>query len=73
MEANRIIKIPESLYERLQEVLADSDFSGVEEFIIRVIEDLVNAQKPDDACRSSDLSSEEVEKIRRRLNRLGYL
>lgn len=68
---NRVtIKIPRELYLSLRQMIADTGFSSVNEFIVFVMRTLVSSGE----IKSGDkLTSEEVKAIRERLERLGYL
>jgi hypothetical protein len=63
------LKIPRPLYERLQEIIKDSGFRSVNEFIVYVLRDLISIWKDD----KFDLSNTEIEAIKQRLKNLGYL
>lgn len=76
------IKIPRPLYERLREVIAESGFHSVTEFVVYVLRDLVSHREVQAPPRSpvppagdevEPLSPEEIEAIRKRLSSLGYL
>lgn len=62
------IKIPRPLYERLKNIIGDSGFSSVNEFIVYVLRDLVSLGFDD----NKDLTKEETENIKERLKNLGY-
>jgi len=64
------LKIPRPLYERIKKVIEPSGFSSVNEFVVYVLRDLMSRLTFEPG---SELSSEEVEKIRQRLKNLGYL
>ena len=64
------IKIPRNLYNRLGEIVEESGFNSVTDFIVYVLRDLVSAESMRDDER---LTGEEIEAIRRRLKSLGYL
>ncbi len=70
------IKIPRILYNRISEIVADSGFNSVTDFIVYVLRDLVSSElenrKPQ-KIKDSKLSKEEIEAIRKRLRSLGYL
>jgi hypothetical protein len=59
------IWIPHSLYHKIQEKIAGTSFSSVEEYIIRKLEN----EFPSEVV----YSKEEEEIIRERLRRLGYI
>ena len=62
------IKIPRPLYDRLKNIIGDSGFSSVNEFIVYVLRDLVSLGFND----SKELTKEETENIKDRLKNLGY-
>jgi len=62
------IKIPRPLYIRIKDIIEESGFSSVNEFVVYVLRDLVSMH---DLSRT-ELSKEEIEKIRQRLKNLGY-
>jgi Arc/MetJ-type ribon-helix-helix transcriptional regulator len=70
MESKVTIKIPRDLYQRLGQMIEDTGFSSVSEFIIFVLRTLASSGeiKHDDR-----LTADEVKAIRERLIRLGYL
>jgi Arc/MetJ-type ribon-helix-helix transcriptional regulator len=55
------LKIPRPLYERLQHVIEGTGFRSVTEFVLYVLRDLTGDEEHD------------MEKVRRRLQDLGYL
>jgi len=72
------IKIPRNLYNRLQEIIADSGFDSVTDFTVHVLRDLAAAAggRKDPAVKGgqeNSLTGEEVEAVRKRLKNLGYL
>lgn len=64
------IKIPRKLYENIQQVTKDSGFNSVTDFIVYCMRDVVSASKdkPD-----QKLSSKEIDAVKQRLKKLGYL
>ena len=64
------IKIPRKLYDRLRNIIADSGFNSVTDFIVYVMRDIASTGKAEAA---DGLTREEIEQIRRRLRNLGYL
>ena len=64
------IKIPRELYENLQHMIEDTGFSSTTEFIVFVMRTLVSTGK---IMEEDRLSEKEVQVIRDRLERLGYL
>lgn len=64
------IKIPRELYEKLREMIEDTGFSSVTEFIVFVMRSLASSGK---LKEEDKLTGEEVKAIRERLRRLGYI
>lgn len=63
------IKIPKSLYNNVQELIDDTGFNSVTEFIKFVLRDIVAQGK----FEGSEELSEDMKKVRERLKKLGYL
>ncbi|MCC7572390.1 MAG: ribbon-helix-helix domain-containing protein [Candidatus Methanofastidiosum sp.] len=64
------IKIPKELYENLQNMIEDTGFSSVTEFIVFVMRSLAAGGN----IKTEDrLTEDEVKAIRERLKKLGYL
>lgn len=70
MEKKVTIKIPRELYHRLGQMIRDTGFSSVNEFIVFVMRTLASGGK---ISSEDTLTAEEVKAIRERLRRLGYL
>ncbi len=70
MQPKVTIKIPRPLYQRLSEMISDTGFSSVNEFIVFVMRTLALGGniKEDDK-----LTEEEIRSVRDRLRRIGYL
>jgi Arc/MetJ-type ribon-helix-helix transcriptional regulator len=64
------IKIPRKLYENLTEIIRDSGFNSVTEFIVYVLRDLAASKA---VGEDISLTKQEVDVIRSRLKSLGYL
>jgi len=64
------IKIPRRLYDHLRDIIEDSGFNSVTDFIVYVMRDIASAGRTGGA---DSLTREEIEQIRRRLKNLGYL
>ena len=62
------IKIPRPLYDRLKNIIGDSGFSSVNEFVVYVLRDLVSLGFDD----NKELTKEETAAIKKRLKNLGY-
>jgi Arc/MetJ-type ribon-helix-helix transcriptional regulator len=64
------IKIPRELYKKLAQMIQDTGFSSVTEFVVFVMRNLASSGE----IKGEDkLTEEEVRAIRERLRRLGYL
>jgi Arc/MetJ-type ribon-helix-helix transcriptional regulator len=69
MATDRVtLKIPRPLYEKIKIVIEGSGFSSVNEFVVYILRDLLSVK----GTIKRELSSEEVEAIRKRLENLGY-
>jgi hypothetical protein len=64
------IKIPRELYDSLQEMIDGTGFSSVTEFVVFVLRSLVSTGKIDE---EGSLSAQEIQIVRERLKKLGYL
>lgn len=64
------IKIPRELYRKLSEMIEDTGFSSVTEFIVFVLRTLSSGGK---IKEEKGLTEEEVKAVRERLKKLGYL
>ncbi len=64
------IKIPRPLYNKLKKIIEGTGFSSVNEFIVYVLRDLVSISREN---KETELTKEEIQKIRERLKNLGYL
>lgn len=62
------LKIPRPLYDKLKKIIEESGFSSVNEFIVYVLRDLVASGTED----KDELTKEEMEAIKKRLQNLGY-
>mgnify|MGYP000910316109 CR=1 FL=1 len=75
-ESKVTIKIPRPLYNHLAEIVKDSGFNSVTDFIVFVLRDLISNQSNIPPAPSSNppaLTPQEVAAIRSRLKTLGYL
>lgn len=64
------IKIPRELYETLQKMIEGTGFSSTTEFIVFVMRTLASTGK---IKEEDKLTEQEVQLIKERLKRLGYL
>jgi hypothetical protein len=68
------LKIPRPLYERLQTLIEGTGFSSVTEFAVYVLRDVASVpERSQPAAAPGDLTEKELDAIRTRLKRLGYL
>jgi hypothetical protein len=72
--ADVTLKIPRPLYEQLGQVIDGTGFRSVTEFAVYVLRDLVASQRAEQAgAPVEQLSRDELDAVRRRLQALGYL
>jgi hypothetical protein len=72
--ADVTLKIPRPLYEQLGQVIEGTGFKSVTEFAVYVLRDLVASRSSGGAgAPAEQLSREELDAVRRRLQALGYL
>jgi hypothetical protein len=71
--ADVTLKIPRPLYEQLGQVIDGTGFRSVTEFAVYVLRDLVASHGSEPAGAAAELSREELDTVRRRLQALGYL
>jgi metal-responsive CopG/Arc/MetJ family transcriptional regulator len=64
------IKIPKTLYAQIGEIIRDTGFSSVTEFIVYVLRDVISLKA---GTPSESLTPEEIAAIRDKLRSLGYL
>lgn len=64
------IKIPRELYETMQKMIEGTGFSSTTEFIVFVLRTLASTGK---IIEDDRLTEQEVQIIKERLKRLGYL
>jgi hypothetical protein len=77
-ESKVTLKIPRGLYLRLKEIIDGSGFDSVTDFVVYILRDIASNVRPDqlsenEGKNASQLTADEVEKVRQRLKRLGYL
>ena len=64
------LKIPRPLYENLIEIIKESGFNSVTEFVVYVLRDLISSRS---APKEPALTKEEIDSVKKRLKSLGYL
>jgi len=69
-ESKVTVKIPRPLYRKIQAVVDGSGFSSPTDFIVYVLRDLMG--EAGDAARP-EFSKGEIEELKRKLKKLGYL
>jgi hypothetical protein len=69
--ADVTLKIPRPLYEQLGQVIEGTGFKSVTEFAVYVLRDLVASHGAGQS--GAELSRDELDAVRRRLQALGYL
>ena len=65
------VSIPVSLYERIQNLIKDTGFSSVSDYVIYVLREVV--ARHEEAKLAEPFTEEDVELIKRKLKMLGYL
>lgn len=64
------IKIPKMLYDQLKQMVKDTGFSSVTDFVVYVLRDIVSSGN---LRETGNLTRDEIELVRKRLKMLGYL
>jgi metal-responsive CopG/Arc/MetJ family transcriptional regulator len=64
------LKIPRPLYDNLSEIINESGFNSVTEFVVYILRDLISSRA---AQKEPALSKDEIEAVKKRLKSLGYL
>lgn len=76
-DSKATIKIPRALYNRLKTIIDDSGFDSVTDFVVYVLRDIAATaaagSTADSAIPSDALTGREIEMLRERLKKLGYL
>lgn len=70
-ESKVTVKIPRPLYRKIQAVVEGSGFSSPTEFIVYVLRDLMGEAAP--SGERAGLDKAEIEELKRKLKKLGYL
>jgi len=70
MENKVTIKIPRELYKKLKDIIKNTGFSSVTEFIVYAMRNIASGGR----LRGEDqLTEDEIRKVRERLRKLGYI
>ncbi len=64
------ITLPKRLVDRLSELISETEFDSVDQYVAYVLEELVNESMSDEA--PAEVSEGEEEEIKKRLIALGY-
>ncbi len=63
------IKIPRPLYNRIKQLIEGSGYDSVTDFVVYVLRDIVSSHGESE----EELSPSDIERVKARLRRLGYL
>jgi len=66
------VSIPTTLYRRIKELIKDTGFTSVSQFVIYVLREVISSME-EEKLKSVTLSEEEKKNIIERLKKLGYL
>jgi len=69
-ESKVTVKIPRPLYRRIQQVVEGSGFNSPTDFIVYVLRDLMGEAE---AREGHEPGKDEIEELKRKLKKLGYL
>jgi Arc/MetJ-type ribon-helix-helix transcriptional regulator len=76
-ESKVTVKIPRPIYRKIQTLIEGSGFNSVTDFIVYVLRDLVGsvsgAASEDPDREREEFTPEELEALKRKLKKLGYL
>lgn len=66
------VSIPITLYKRIKELIKDTGFTSVSQFVIYILREVVSSME-EERIRGEALSDEEKKQIIERLKKLGYI
>ena len=66
------VSIPITLYRRIKELIKDTGFTSVSQFVIYILREVISSME-EEKLRGESISEEEKKRIIDRLKRLGYL
>ncbi|RLF98984.1 MAG: hypothetical protein DRN49_05015 [Thaumarchaeota archaeon] len=66
------VSIPITLYRRIKEMIKDTGFTSVSQFVIYILREVISSME-EERLKGESLSEEEKRRIIDRLKRLGYL
>ena len=67
-EEKKVVAMPIELYGKIQQRIAGTDFSSVDDYVIFVLEEIVREEEPERA-----LSEKDEKEVKKRLRSLGYI
>ena len=70
-ETKVTVKIPRPLYRKIQHVVDGSGFNSPTDFIVYVLRDVMGEAEVDHG--KTEFSKDEIEDLKRKLKKLGYL
>ena len=70
-ETKVTVKIPRPLYRKIQHVVEGSGFNSPTDFIVYVLRDVMGEAEVDQG--KTEFSKDEIEDLKRKLKKLGYL
>jgi Arc/MetJ-type ribon-helix-helix transcriptional regulator len=71
MKNNKVtIKIPRPLYNKIQQLVEESGFNSVTDFVVYVLRDLISESGKEE---KDEFTPEELAVLKRKLKNLGYL
>lgn len=70
-ETKVTVKIPRPLYRKIQHVVEGSGFNSPTDFIVYVLRDVMGEAEVDGG--KTEFSKDEIEDLKRKLKKLGYL
>jgi len=66
------VSIPITLYRRIKELIKDTGFTSVSQFVIYILREVISSME-EERLRGESISEEEKKRIIDRLKKLGYL
>ena len=66
------VSIPTTLYRRIKELIKDTGFTSVSQFVIYILREVISSME-EEKIKGETLSDEEKKRIIERLKKLGYI
>ena len=66
------VSIPITLYRRIKEMIKDTGFTSVSQFVIYILREVISSME-EEKIKGETLSEEEKKQIIERLKKLGYI